>query len=354
MGLVSAAQFLVVGFALALVADAKHDVPPTTNPFADPKHDLNNPLRYIPSNVLTGISVSLYFIISCTMLWLLNKSRWSARYMLCVIIGGFCMAFGLAMRFALAKKPDNSGIYIVEYMFVVLSPCAFIAGNYILLGRLSRHLDMGHRLLVSPLKITRIFVISDITTFLIQASGGGLSTSHQLTTAETGAHIFLAGLALQMASYAFFTCVYLVFLWRCWKSEEEQPDGQGRVWTRSCRVGNDGALLKEGEYRWWRDWRALAGALILSCIGILIRSVYRTIELSQGYAGPLATNEATFYGLDTLPLFVAVTIYLPFWPGRFIDEDRLRAEARNKQAETQVESGNADLESDEAKAMEEK
>jgi hypothetical protein len=42
-------------------------------------------------------------------------------------------------------------------------------------------------------------------------------------------------------------------------------------------------------------------------------------ELSQGYVGPLATNEATFYGLDTLPLWIAVTVYVFFWPGRFID-----------------------------------
>ena len=49
-----------------------------------------------------------------------------------------------------------------------------------------------------------------------------------------------------------------------------------------------------------------------------IRSVYRTIELSQGFEGPIATNEGFFYGLDTLPLFVAVVVYCPFWPGRFI------------------------------------
>jgi hypothetical protein len=46
--------------------------------------------------------------------------------------------------------------------------------------------------------------------------------------------------------------------------------------------------------------------------------MYRTIELSQGYRGHLATVEAFFYGLDTLPLFLAVSIYVPFWPGRFI------------------------------------
>lgn len=49
-----------------------------------------------------------------------------------------------------------------------------------------------------------------------------------------------------------------------------------------------------------------------------IRSIYRTIELSQGYHGKLATTESFFYGLDTLPLFIAIAIYIPFWPGRYI------------------------------------
>lgn len=49
-----------------------------------------------------------------------------------------------------------------------------------------------------------------------------------------------------------------------------------------------------------------------------IRSVYRTIELSQGFEGRLSTIEAFFYGLDTLPLFLAIVIYIPFWPGRFM------------------------------------
>ena len=46
--------------------------------------------------------------------------------------------------------------------------------------------------------------------------------------------------------------------------------------------------------------------------------MYRTIELSQGYLGKLATTESLFYGLDTLPLFIAFVIYTPFWPGRYI------------------------------------
>jgi hypothetical protein len=50
-----------------------------------------------------------------------------------------------------------------------------------------------------------------------------------------------------------------------------------------------------------------------------IRSVYRTIENSQGYHGKLATTEWCFYVFDTLPLFLAITVYIPFWPGRFLE-----------------------------------
>jgi hypothetical protein len=42
-------------------------------------------------------------------------------------------------------------------------------------------------------------------------------------------------------------------------------------------------------------------------------------ELSQGFNGPLTTSEPFFYGLDTLPLFIAIAVYIPFWPGRFIE-----------------------------------
>lgn len=57
-----------------------------------------------------------------------------------------------------------------------------------------------------------------------------------------------------------------------------------------------------------------------------VRSVFRVIELSQGFKGPLATNEGAFYGLDTLPLFVAITIYVPFWPGRFIPTPAIKTQ----------------------------
>ena len=42
------------------------------------------------------------------------------------------------------------------------------------------------------------------------------------------------------------------------------------------------------------------------------------MELSEGFQGRLMRSEPFFYGMDTLPLFIAISVYIPFWPGRFI------------------------------------
>lgn len=116
-------------------------------------------------------------------------------------------------------------------------------------------------------------------------------------------------------SFAIFSTFYILFLYRIWKYSPE-------LWA------------KDGGKAWYNNWLALAGALALSSVGILvspgrllpskslmrlqIRSVFRAIEQAQGFDGTLATSEPLFYGLDTLPLFIAIGVYIPFWPGRFI------------------------------------
>lgn len=123
-------------------------------------------------------------------------------------------AFGLATRFGLHNNPDSKGIYIAEDLLVVLSPCGFIAANYVLLGRLARWLGCDQYLLVPARRITLIFVCSDVGTFLVQvslfpqpfllgladyypasiiyyhqATGGSISISKNPTTAKLGSHV---------------------------------------------------------------------------------------------------------------------------------------------------------------------
>ncbi|KAG6865305.1 hypothetical protein C0991_003607 [Blastosporella zonata] len=298
LGLVMAAQWQQTLVTAALPSSA----PAGYDPYADPKNDPHNPLKYITTNSLTAVSFSLIILVAISQTYCMIK--WGAKWMLSLVIGEYCFAFGLALRFGLHMHPDSLNLYIVQDMFVVLSPCAFIAADYVLLGRIAAHHGLGKHLLIPARKITRAFVISDISTFLIQAAGGGLSASAKsLTLNKTGSRIFLVGLILQLVSFATFIAIYGIFLYRV---RTQNPE----VWTRDMHKP------------WHNDWRTLSNVLCISCLGILIRSFYRVIELSQGYGGHLATTESFFYGLDTLPLFLAISLYTPFWPGRFINGDR--------------------------------
>ncbi|KDR83684.1 hypothetical protein GALMADRAFT_219515 [Galerina marginata CBS 339.88] len=289
-------------FLLGLVSGSeaviKHTVP-RPDPFVDPRHDPYNPLKYIASNTLTAIAFSLVLVVGIIQTWFIKK--WGAKWMMSMTIGAYCFALGLSVRFGLHTHPQSKGLYIVEYLFVVLSPCAFIAADYVLLGRLAKHLKADKHLLVTSRRITIVFVSSDITTFLIQAIGGAMSVSaNEPQRALAGSRVFLAGLAAQLLSFLSFSFIYLVFLYRVQRHEPE-------TWAM------------DNNKRWYNSWLALATALFFSCIGILIRSGFRVVELSEGFQGRLTTSEPLFYALDTLPLFVAISVYIPFWPGRFIN-----------------------------------
>ncbi|KAK1926730.1 putative integral to membrane protein [Papiliotrema laurentii] len=257
----------------------------------DPANDTCNPLRYIPNLALNVLAAVLYFITAILLTW--QHWRFRANYMLCLVIGTYCEAIGLVLRVVLRKNPHSTGLYIVQYLFVVLSPCAFLAGDYILLGRLVQHLNAPQYLRpLKPAAVSWTFIISDVVTFLIQAAGGGLSISDNLKTAQAGGNIFLAGIAAQMASFVLFSILWAMFAIRARYQDQV-------LWSRT-------------------GWKPLHWALGFTCICFLIRSVFRTIELSQGYIGYLATHERFFLGLDTLPLWLGVTTFVWFWPGRYL------------------------------------
>lgn len=268
-----------------------------SDPYQDPRNDPCNALGYIANNTLTGVAFGFVLLIAFIQTYRIIYK--GARWMLPMVVGEYIYVIGFGFRFALHYNPDSLGIYIAEYLMIVLSPCFFIAANYVLLGRLAKEIGCVDHVLLPVRRLTLIFVLSDVTTFVIQAVGASMTTSTVYNSALTGLHIFLAGLVLQLASFIFFCVIYARFLYKV--HAEEQA-----VW------------MQDSKQHWNSDWRTLAAAMAISSIGILIRSCYRVAEVAQGFHGSLGSSEAAFYLGDTLPLFVAIVIYVPFWPGRFI------------------------------------
>src|ERR1700726_317629 len=78
------------------------------------------------------------------------------------------MAAGFFVRIAQVYAPDSLSVFIVQQLFIITTPAAFLAFNYILYGRFIVECVSREYSWIRPDRVARIFVVSDVTTFLVQ------------------------------------------------------------------------------------------------------------------------------------------------------------------------------------------
>ncbi|CUA73205.1 Protein RTM1 [Saccharomyces cerevisiae] [Rhizoctonia solani] len=254
------------------------------------------PLHYIPSKSWALISAGCYiFTIVVCIIW---STRHWGRYMLAIMIGAGFYVAGLLLRIVYAQDPTSIMKYATMNLIILLSPCAFIAGVYMLLSRLAFHLNAVEHLALSPRWLTKIFVTSDVFTFFVQATGGGLTAMDDPDKRDMGKKLFIGGLIAQLISFLLYTVIFALFI--------------NRIRTR---------MRTEWDNRphgLMRHWLALVISMSISCVAIIIRSVFRALENAQGRDSALATKEGYFYLLDCFVLWISITVFIVTWPPRYL------------------------------------
>ncbi|KAF7299048.1 hypothetical protein MIND_00853100 [Mycena indigotica] len=262
---------------------------------------------YIPKKGPSLVALVLYGI-SALVQWIQYFTVTPRRpFILWLTCGMTAMALGFVLRIIFANEPSSMGRYIAMDLFILLSPCLFLATDYMILSHLVRIFDeeiAEKCMLIRPTLIVRLFVWSDVSTFLLQSTGGGLTAMKDVNLANIGNKIAEVGIILQAVSFLLFTIVFVVFGIRIQKHFPE-------VWRP--RVQEPFRLFSREPIE---DWRILFYVTSLTCIGILIRSVFRIVEFVGGYNGMVFTHEGYFYVLDALPLWIAMTLYCFVWPIR--------------------------------------
>lgn len=104
-----------------------------------------------------------------------------------------------------------------------------------------------------------------------------------------GTHIMVAGIVFQLVSVTVFVVCAADFVRRTMRR---------RLLVRLA--GSVGVLL---------------GAMVLSVLCVYVRSIYRTVELSQGWKGFLIIREKYFVALDGAMMVVAVVVFNVLHPG---------------------------------------
>jgi len=127
---------------------------------------------------------------------------------------------------------------------------------------------------------------------------------------ELGPNIMLAGIVFQLISMVFFVTIGTDFMYRVMADKPYAFRCISRTNSQDTLNpnGEKGELVtpKENLTRWWIF---LIGGVGLSSLAIIIRGIYRTAELSQGWGGSIMLTQNFQNFLDGLPMVIAVAVF---------------------------------------------
>lgn len=135
------------------------------------------------------------------------------RYTIPLFVAAFISTAGWSVRIASIQNKSSISLYATSASYVVISPIFVCATLYLLLTRLIRSSlpdEPAHMFFrVPPRWLGRIFITSDIFSFLTQCSGSGIASSGNWegSLKEVGTNVLLVGLALQLATFSTFLLV---------------------------------------------------------------------------------------------------------------------------------------------------
>ncbi|XXG95356.1 hypothetical protein Hte_001618 [Hypoxylon texense] len=197
------------------------------------------------------------------------------------------------------RHQQNTGIYLVFQIFILLSPLWVNAFDYMVLGRMIYFFVPSRKVFHIPAPtLAAAFVTFDFVAFIIQLVGGSMAGPTAPADEQLRAiHIYMGGIGLQQLFIAIFVAFALKF---------------------QVEMHRQGGPKREPRAGWRSGWRPLLFVLYASLICITIRIVFRLVEFSSGSTGvsnPLLTNEIYFYVLEATPMLMAIFTFNIIHPG---------------------------------------
>ncbi|KAI1414147.1 RTA1-domain-containing protein [Hypoxylon sp. FL1857] len=210
--------------------------------------------------------------------------RWTSALL---AIGALTELIGWAGRTWSSECPYNQNAFLMQITTLIIGPVFFTAALYVLLGMFINVLGREYSLL-SARMYSIVFVTCDTVSLVVQAVGGAMASTASGSGNDTklGTNIMVTGVLFQLAAMIVFTLLTLDFL------------------RRSSKLGMP------------QEYNKILVALFISLAAIFARSIFRAVELIEGWNGYLMMHEAYFIALDGSLMVLAVLIFLPFDPAR--------------------------------------
>jgi len=243
---------------------------------------------------------------------------------------GIVEIIGWAGRAWGSQNPWSLNPYLMQICCTIFAPSFMTAAMFIIFVRIIMIVGPEYSRL-TPKIYSYLFVGVDLVALVIQSIGGAQAASASTPQGSSnGAHIMVGGIIVQMAAITAYALTSVEYFWRVSRGRPIRGTAAlsgnrfplaGLAQPQETEDKDTPAASTaqlSGLQRLTAPVKSLIFGLTLTTVLVYVRSIYRTIELLDGWGGPIITNQTLFDCLDGVPIFLAMVTLNVFHPGRLI------------------------------------
>jgi signal transduction histidine kinase len=288
-----------------------------------PVTDPNGNWNYCPSFSAAVLFAVLFGLI--TIVHVAQTAIYRKPFALVICMGAAWELAGYVFRILSVLHELQSGLATAQLLLILLAPLWINAFIYMVLGRaIHFFLDDDRVFGLRARRITLLFVLFDIAAFLVQATGGSMtSNSEPASTQKLGLHIYMGGVGLQLLFICVFIALAIQFQRKIYAILAQTGASRPTLLSTfrgisSMRPHSYDVVSTDESYK--APEKAISILYVIyTALGLIIfRNIYRLIEFSQGVLSNLTTHEWYAYVFDAVPMLFALIILACFHPGRVL------------------------------------
>ncbi|KAK3290354.1 RTA1 like protein-domain-containing protein [Chaetomium fimeti] len=238
----------------------------------------------LPAAIATAV---VFLILTLLHIWRIYRHR--SFYFTAFTVGGCFQVIGYCGRIWSHFDDTAIGGFVIQAILILIAPALYAASIYMILGRLIRALHAESTSIIPVKWMTKIFVVGDVLSFVLQAGGGGIQAAGTLEFYDIGEKIIIVGLFIQIFIFGFFLVTTVVFHSR---------------FRQSNRTVGQHPLI---------PWKRHLTVLYVASSIIMVRSIFRVVEYLQGNGGYLISHEVFLYVFDAVLMAAVMAIFCIFY-----------------------------------------
>ncbi|KAL2809172.1 RTA1 like protein-domain-containing protein [Aspergillus granulosus] len=239
---------------------------------------------------------------------------------LVMVISAAMESIGYIARCVSVRDVSARTPFSLQFGLLILAPVLMAGALYVLFGRIiflvvPKEQRTFKICWVPPRWVTPIFVGFDILALFLQLVGAVMITSangisqEDIDAFDRGRNLALAGVIVQIIAFGIFTIAAVRFNFTSKRFVSAAPEPL---------YGQDEFAMAMQDKPRKANWPVLLRVVNFSTLMILIRSIFRMIEFTEGRGGYISTHEWPFYVFDAVPIFPVVALFVWWHPSEYL------------------------------------